>query len=169
MNQALNKETFIAHPSLGAGATYFYFEADFIKDNIRCIPMCARFKLDAAGIKFKLKDWCNISVTERNTIAEYDCNTVDKLKSYKAYLQELIFSNTGMEAKELRLETTLEWDETDTMPPSVVEKCSEFSIPFSIENWRQLNELQRFALIKLSKSAHENKNFPLAMKEFGVV
>jgi len=36
------------------------------------------------------------------------------------------------------------------------------------EQWRELSILQRFALIKLCRPGHENKNFPIAMKEFGL-
>jgi hypothetical protein len=34
------------------------------------------------------------------------------------------------------------------------------------EQWAALSPLQRFALIKLSRSSHENSNFLPALKEF---
>jgi len=38
----------------------------------------------------------------------------------------------------------------------------------SIGQWRNLYLLQRFALLKLCRPGHENRNFPIAMKEFGL-
>ncbi|WP_353849846.1 nitrate reductase associated protein, partial [Hydrotalea sp.] len=29
---------------------YFQFEEDFVEENVRCIPMIVRFKMDAVGI-----------------------------------------------------------------------------------------------------------------------
>ncbi len=34
--------------------------------------------------------------------------------------------------------------------------------------WRSLQDIQRFALLKLRRSHHENKNFLLALREFGL-
>jgi hypothetical protein len=45
-------------------------------------------------------------------------------------------------------------------------KESQMSI--SLAQWKDLNVLQRFALLKLTRPGHENKNFPKAMKEFGL-
>jgi len=33
------------------GIEYFKFEEDFIEEDVRCIPMIVRFKMDLAGIK----------------------------------------------------------------------------------------------------------------------
>jgi hypothetical protein len=37
------------------------------------------------------------------------------------------------------------------------------------QQWSQLTPLQRFALMKLSRKGHENKNFYPALQEFGLV
>ncbi len=36
------------------GIEYFHFEEEFMENNMRCIPMIIRFKMDMAGIKLKL-------------------------------------------------------------------------------------------------------------------
>ncbi|MEN9210118.1 MAG: nitrate reductase associated protein [Thermostichus sp. DG02_2_bins_29] len=41
-------------------------------------------------------------------------------------------------------------------------------MPISLDFWKNLEDLQRFALIKLSRSNHENKNFLPALQEFGL-
>jgi len=55
-------------------AVYFKFEEDFVEENIRCIPMCVRFKLDACGIKLKLSEWSKMKFEERNLLCRLECN-----------------------------------------------------------------------------------------------
>ncbi|MEN9239052.1 MAG: nitrate reductase associated protein [Thermostichus sp. DG_1_6_bins_120] len=54
------------------------------------------------------------------------------------------------------------------MPASVQQKAEELGMPISLDFWKNLEDLQRFALIKLSRSNHENKNFLPALQEFGL-
>jgi len=49
-------------------AIYFQFEKDFVEDGIRCIPMMVRFKLDACGIKLRLKEWSKFSPDKKNIL-----------------------------------------------------------------------------------------------------
>jgi len=37
-----------------------------------------------------------------------------------------------------------------------------------VEDWARLDELQRFALVKLSHPGHEHRNLPRALQEFGL-
>ena len=50
----------------------------------------------------------------------------------------------------------------------VQEKAQGFDVTISSEQWSALNPLQRFALIKLSRPSHENRNFLPALKEFNL-
>jgi len=43
------------------GIEYFRFEEEFMENNMRCIPMVIRFKMDIAGIKLKLSEWKKFS------------------------------------------------------------------------------------------------------------
>jgi hypothetical protein len=69
---------------------YFRFEADFVEDNVRCIPMIVRFKLDACGIKLKLAQWSKFSPQERKQLSVQPCSTAAAIDAYRLYLQELI-------------------------------------------------------------------------------
>jgi hypothetical protein len=55
------------------------------------------------------------------------------------------------------------------IPAILQEKAKEFIKEISITQWQSLTCLQRFALIKLSRPGHENRNFPIALKEFGLM
>ena len=61
------------------------------------------------------------------------------------------------------------WLNDREIPPSIETKVSEAQAKISLAQWANLTPLQRFALIKLTKSQHENNNFLPALAEFGLL
>jgi hypothetical protein len=59
-----------------------------------------------------------------------------------------------------------EWADPNLIPASVQEHGTTVGTPITSQQWAALTHLQRFALIKLSRSSHENKNFLPALQEF---
>ncbi len=150
-------------------AQYFTFEKDFVEENIRCIPMIARFKLDACGIKLKLKEWSGMTEEERTNIAEYNCSTEEELRSYRKYVKTVILFRTSHEAQDMEVEKEPAWANENSIPESVQQKLTSLNAHLEQYKWKQLNDLQRFVLVKLSRPSHENRNFPIAMKEFNLL
>ncbi|MDZ8026836.1 MAG: nitrate reductase associated protein [Nostoc sp. DedQUE11] len=144
---------------------FFEFEADFV-DSLRCIPMRVRCKLDTCGIKLKLSDWNQMTTAERQALVELPCTTETEIQSYNEYIQQLILQRTGIPAAKLPIETHPAWLDSANVPPTVHEKAQEIGVVLTQQKWAALRPLQRFALIKLSRSGHENKNFPRAIAEF---
>ncbi|MBD2344077.1 nitrate reductase associated protein [Anabaena subtropica] len=147
---------------------FFQFEADFV-DSLRCIPMQVRYKLDTCGIKLKLSDWNQMTQVEREALVELPCTIAAEIQSYQDYLQQLILSRTGKLPTTLPIEPEPAWLDSSTIPASIQEKAEEIGIAVTLSQWANLTPLQRFALIKLSRSGHENKNFPKAIAEFHLV
>jgi hypothetical protein len=147
---------------------FFEFEADFV-DSLRCIPMQVRCKLDTCGIKLKLSDWNHMTQTERENLVKLPCTTPSEIQAYREHLQQLILQHTGTPASELPIEPNPPWLDCTTVPASLQEKAQEIGITLTPQQWAELNPLQRFALIKLSRPGHESKNFPKAMAEFNLV
>lgn len=148
---------------------YFRFEQDFMEDNIRCIPMIVRFKLDACGIKLKLKEWSKMTVEEREQLAVLPIDSEMALAIYRTYVKEIIHKHTGEDATPLRVDSfNNRWQLLHHLPEELTEKLEATNMSISLEQWRNLSSLQRFALIKLTRPGHENKNFPRAMREFGL-
>src|SRR6187431_2359065 len=144
----------------------FRFEEDFMEDNIRCIPMIVRFKLDACGIKLKLSEWSKFTVEERSFLAEFRFATHHDIDVYRSYLQNLVFTRTKHEATDLPVEIYPSWSMLNQIPEIVMQRMKEYNWNLSLNQWQRLSKLQRFALVKLSRSSHENRNFPKAAKEF---
>jgi hypothetical protein len=151
------------------GIVFFDFEADFVEDNVRCIPMIVRFKLDACGIKLKLHEWSKMTTEERNDLAEMPCSKAREILQYRNYLCRLITMRTGADATGLPVEGSPAWADINGLPAMLLESLAAFNWNVSLRQWSSLSNLQRFALVKLCKPGHENKNFPAAVKEFGLM
>ena len=145
--------------------TFFEFEADFV-DSLRCIPMQVRYKLDTCGVKLKLSDWHEMTQAERQALVELPCTTQTEIEAYQEYLQQLVLERTGTPASSLPIEPYPAWMDSRVVPANLQEKAKEIDVNLTLEVWTALTPLQRFALIKLSRLSHENKNFPRAMAEF---
>jgi len=150
------------------GIEYFQFEEDFIEQNVRCIPMIVRFKMDAVGIKLKLAEWSKFSVTERKELAVRHCSTIGELSDYRNYLAQLVVKYTGLGPAYMNIDTNPAWQNYYELPVMVEERAGECGIGISLLHWHDMTDLQRFALIKLSRPGHESKNFTKALKEFGI-
>ncbi|NJK65615.1 MAG: nitrate reductase maturation protein NarM [Microcoleus sp. CSU_2_2] len=148
--------------------TFFKFEADFV-EALRCIPMQVRLKLDTCGIKLKLQDWNHFTQAERQILVELPCLTSAEILDYREQLNQILIQHTGKSGTDLPVDENPPWMDAATIPESVTEKAQEQEVTITLEQWANLQPLQRFALIKLTRSSHENKNFFSAVREFNLV
>lgn len=145
----------------------FKFEQEFI-GSLRCIPMAVRLKLDTCGVKLKLNHWNQFTQAERQTLVTLACDTPASSLAYRQHLQALVTHYTGQPAKEIEVVAHPPWLET-AIPESVKQQAVAHKLDISPGAWQGLTPAQRFALIKLSRPSHENRNFVPAMVEFGLV
>ncbi len=147
---------------------HFAFEIDFV-DTLRCIPMVVRYKLDTADKKLQLAEWSRLTAEEKNTLAEIPCESLTEIEAYQRYLDERVWERSKKIVKDLGgLDAT--WEDLSQVPTEVQEKALEWQCaPPTLAQWIGLDLLQRFALVKLSRSGHEGENFPKAMAEFGLI
>ncbi|MBD2752114.1 nitrate reductase associated protein [Spirosoma validum] len=144
---------------------FFAFESDFV-DSLRCIPMVVRYKLDTCGIKLKLPEWVKLTVADKARLAEQLCHTSAEINQYRLDLIELVLLRCQHRVSELGV-VDATWDVLNQVPDEVQQKAVEWACnPLTIQQWLQLDVLQRFALVKLSRSGHEGRNFPRAIREF---
>lgn len=148
--------------------SYFEFEQDFV-GSLRCIPMGVRHSLDTCGVKLKLEHWNQFTPAERLALVEWPCDTPEAARTYQTQLQALITQRSGAPAKTLAVTSAPPWKDISAIPEQVIDKFQAQAVPLSIQQWAALSELQRFALIKLSRPSHENSNFMPAVQEFGLI
>jgi hypothetical protein len=147
--------------------TFFKFEQDFVA-SLRCVPMQVRYKLDTCGIKLKLNQWSQFTQADREALVSEPCDS-DSVLSYQALVQQMIHDRTGETASELAIDPAPPWFDSSTIPESVQTKAETVGVTLSPQQWEALEPLKRFALIKLSRSGHENNNFLPALQEFRLV
>ncbi len=147
--------------------TFFRFEADFV-DSLRCIPMIVRFKLDTCGVKLKLVEWNRFTQADCQHLVDLGCTDSTEITSYREYVSGLIFQHTGNQASLLTIDPQPPWLDERAIPPTVENKATEHQVNIDLSQWGNLTPLQRFALVKLTRSSHENNNFLPAVKEFGL-
>ena len=145
---------------------YFRFEKDFVEDGIRCVPMIVRYKLDLAGVKLKLKEWSLFEETEREMLAHLPCHQPNEISCYRNVVVTLIKSKCNAEPGFISIVKDPAWMVSYRVDPLVAEQAEKYNFKISVRQWAALNILQRFALLKLCRAGHENRNFPLAIKEF---
>ena len=133
---------------------HFRFEEDFMEDNIRCIPMIVRFKLDACGIKLKLKEWSRLSEEERIELTYKPCITRQEVLEYKISLTALVQKSCGNTPTHIPAEENPYWAQRTIKDERLKEKLSEMEYHLSDTQWQQLSDLQRFALLKLCRPGH---------------
>lgn len=146
----------------------FHFESDFA-DTLRCIPMQVRFKLDTSGVKLKLPHWNQFTAEERRSVLEAPCTTETEIANYRSLLRALVHHHTGDFPSDLPVEDHPEWMNPAQIPDSVRAQAETVQATITLDQWAALTPIQRFVLIKLSRSNHENKNFLPALKEFQIV
>jgi hypothetical protein len=146
---------------------FFKFEADFV-DSLRCIPMIVRLKLDTCGVKLKLAEWNHFTQSECQQLVDLPCEKSGEIDGYKEYVTGLIFQHTKNEAGLLSINPQPPWLNDREIPFNITTKAAEEEINITLNQWINLTPLQRFALIKLTRSQHENNNFLPALIEFGL-
>lgn len=147
----------------------FAFEADFVA-SLRCIPMAVRLKLDRAAIKLSLRQWSRFGREDRQALLLAPCHAPGEVQAYRGRLTLLVALRAGEQAKPLAEPPIALWEAVGAVAPVVEAYAHAQGVaPPTAGQWARLSELQRFALIKLTRDNHDNVNFLPAMREFGLL
>jgi hypothetical protein len=138
----------------------FGFEGDLDHGGLPCVPMAVRMKLDQAGVKLDLRAWLGFSEDERRELLAAAGGPAFRERV------RVLASRTGNLPKDLLVPALPPWEEK--LPPAdLARKAADEGVP--LDKWADLSPLQRFALLKLSRPGHENRNFLPACREFGLL
>lgn len=148
---------------------------DFEQDGrypLRRIPMVMRFNLDACGIKISLTAWITLSRDEREQLIVMPCASGTEKKAYRACLANMLAphaDNPDAAIESVQIDAAPAWQDCASIPQSVLATLIELALPaLKLAQWAALSDLQRFALIKLTRSGHKNANLLPALQEFGL-
>lgn len=145
----------------------FGFEAEFSGD-LRCIPMAVRRKLDLAGVKLKLVHWHGLEAEERQRLLSWGDDGA-AIEALRDWLLERSTRLPQGPARPLPPARGCDWQQSERIPALLAESCRQLGLVLRPGGWSDLNELQRFALLKLSHPGHEHRNLGIALQEFGLL
>ena len=83
----------------------------------------------------------------------------------KTFLKEITSNSKYGEAKEIEISINQPWQNKNKVPDQVLKSALARGINISVEKWRNLNELDRFAFCKLVRPSHEHNNLDRAFDE----
>lgn len=150
-------------------ARLFEFESDFVA-SLRCIPMAVRFKLDRCGVKLSLRQWSRLTAEDRRALLQSVCQAEQEVAAYRQLVLDFVMARVGETSAMLDHGLVEKWSAMGPPPRRLADHArSQGLAPPTEAQWIGLTDLERFALLKLSRDNHDNVNFRPAMAEFGLV
>ncbi len=155
----------VAGGGIGDEQRIFAFEADFAKD-LRCIPMVVRFKLDRCGVKLSLRQWSKMGAANRMRLLAARGDTAKETEAFRILVIDLATTHCPEPIRWLPVEPEPAWASRACVPVDIIRQAAASGVaPPSPQCWNRLSVLQRFTLLKLARSDHDNHNFIPAMRE----
>jgi hypothetical protein len=149
-----------------AGSAVFDFESDSER-TLDYIPMCVRMKLDLCGVKMSLAQWIGLPLAVRQIILEARCQVDPEIRRVRHYLEFIVDAFGLGPLAPVRCDPQA-WRGCGRAPSSVVAAMAALGYPsIGAAAWDALNDLQRFALIKLARPGH-TRHLADALEEFGL-
>lgn len=143
----------------------FQFEAE-IYESLSCVPMQARRKLDAVGIKIGLAQWQQLGRGERLMICHAPANLPEECEALRVFVAEATMNRAGSAPKELPAEARRGANPPPSPPERLVAHARSFGRNLTQDNWNALDDDERYALVKLGDVERPSHNLPAALAEF---
>jgi hypothetical protein len=143
----------------------FTFEAE-IYDSLNCLPLAARRKLDALGIKLHLAQWEQFGRGERLMICHAPTDSDEERSALRTFIEEVALARTGSPTKTLPDEACVSAYPPAHPPPLLVRHARAFGVELDDKAWAALDDDQRYALIKLGDTERPSHNLAPALQEF---
>jgi len=143
----------------------FKFEAE-IYESLNCLPMAARRKLDAVGIKLHLAQWEHLGRGERLMICHAPADSEEEQRALRTFIEEVALARTGSPAKILPDDARRSANPPDHAPKVLAQHARVSGVELDEKAWVALDDDQRYALIKLGDSEKPSHNLKVALQEF---
>jgi hypothetical protein len=112
----------------------FEFEAD-IYESLNCLPMAARRKLDALGIKVHLAQWEQFGRGERLMSCHAPADTEEERSALRTFIEEVAIARTGSPTQVLSEEARQSAYPPAHPPLNLVQNAHAFGLELDGEAW----------------------------------
>jgi len=142
----------------------FSFEAE-IYESLSCLPMAARRKLDRLGLKISLEQWQKLSRAERLMICHAPASAPDECEVLGSFIHEAALARSGFPPTTLSDQSRKAAESATELPATLVANANALGVALTMREWNQLDDDERYALIKLGGVARPSHNFKAALDE----
>ena len=146
----------------------FKFEED-LYEKLQAIPMSTRFKLDRIGLKLNTKSWNRFSSEEKQVLCHLSVRSQGEVECYKEYLLYLLHrlkDKVEWSDPETSKREKTQWENLTRIPESVYLKVLTLKGLLTAVEWIRLDDLERYALYRLSTDKYSETQFAKALEEF---
>jgi len=141
----------------------FRYEAGFYPALSR-IPLHVRMKLDLIGLRISLQDWLAYSFAERNVLCHLPVESADEKQVFVGYLDFLSHRYKGEPVEMTDALDSALWRPAH-IPEPVAQKSASCFNGVILEEWRQWQPHQRYALYKMALSKSQPEAFAQVLDE----
>ena len=143
----------------------FAFERE-LYTTLSCLPLAARYKLDAIGIKISIKQWLALEMKERRAICEMPADSDEEQRLMFEVVCRLISQRCGEQPTLLSDEQRASAFQIAQLSEAIARQAGSLGYELDAERWKTLDEEQRYALIKFAGDDRRRAKFAAALKEF---
>jgi hypothetical protein len=143
----------------------FAFE-DGVHNNLGCVPMGVRRKLDRAGIKISLEQWQALGLGERLALCHLPVESEEERQALRVFTDEAIKAKSGQGVRILPEASRAAAEPPDHPPARLVEHARVLGVTLNQPAWDKLDVEERYALIKLGDALTASHNLAAALAEF---
>ncbi|MHB8383896.1 MAG: nitrate reductase associated protein [Candidatus Binataceae bacterium] len=142
----------------------FQFEAD-IYQTLSCLPMAARRKLDAAGIKIGRAQWATLSRAERLGICDATADSSGEIAALRLFIEQTVLARAGSYPTELSADARRSAEPPAVLPAQLAAHARALGTPLTQSDWSVLDDDERYVLVKLGGSETPRHNLRAALLE----
>lgn len=142
----------------------FAYENSY-REDLHFMPISMRFRLDGAGLKIGLDTWLLLPVPLRFELAGMPATAEKDIADFGGRLAMVLASIPGAQAPAPVDVDPTEWGAQSPLPECIRRICESLGIPMSDRLWMALDALERYALVKLSRSKRQPEAFLMVWEE----
>jgi hypothetical protein len=142
----------------------FAFETE-IDAALTFMPLALRYRLDRAGLKASLVAWQALSPDQRRRLLDAPASSDADLDAFALALRSALAEAGHAPTSLPPLPSPLPWHEGPALDAAGA-WAGELGLPFDRARWAALDDVQRYALYRLSASRKSPDAFRAALDEF---
>ena len=146
----------------------FKFEEE-LYPHLSSIPLSTQFKLDRAGLRLSSRVWKQLSLEERNVLCHLSVRSQGELDCYRGFV-EFLLGKLEEKAEKTDPSAFFQdralWENLARVPEGVYLQALRLKVIITPENWIQLDDMERYTLVRLSTDSQSEGRFQAALEEF---